>query len=275
MILGINGIIAGKGSNCGYADNDVCAFITAASITNTTQKNAINQLVLDLKSANIWSKMKAIYPFVGGTASSHKFNLKDPRDLDAAFRLSFVGGGTHSSTGYVPNGTTAYADTFLVPSTVLNASNFAHLSYYSNSDTQKAFEYVMGSNDATNTLALISRRNTNLQFFMSTNNTATYVIASNTSATTGAGFLLGTQLATTIKLFRDNVLQASNTTASSGAGLSTRKIYIGANNDNNTLINYTDKICSFASIGDGLTDSEATAFYNAVQTFNTTLGRQV
>ena len=31
--------------------------------------------------------MKAIYPFVGGTATTHKFNLKDPADINAAFRL--------------------------------------------------------------------------------------------------------------------------------------------------------------------------------------------
>lgn len=92
MILGINGILAGRG-----ADADALAFITAANITDTTQKSAVTQLVTDLKSANIWTKMKAIYPFVGGTASSHRFNLKDPRDLDVAFRLVFNGGWTHSS----------------------------------------------------------------------------------------------------------------------------------------------------------------------------------
>ena len=54
--------------------------------------------------------MKALYPFVGGTATSHKFNLKDPRDLDAAFRLQFNGGWTHNSNGVTPNGTNGYAD---------------------------------------------------------------------------------------------------------------------------------------------------------------------
>lgn len=33
--------------------------------------------------------------------------------------------------------------------------------------------------------------------------------------------------------------------------------------------------CAFASIGDGLTDTEAVNFYTAVQRFQTTLGRQV
>jgi len=48
-------------------DADAQAFITAANITNTTQQSAIDTLVKSLKTANIWTKMKAIYPFVGGT----------------------------------------------------------------------------------------------------------------------------------------------------------------------------------------------------------------
>jgi hypothetical protein len=67
-------------------DVDALAFIAAASITDSTQQSAIDTLVKSLKSANIWTKMKALYPFVGGTATTHKFNLKDPRDLDAAYR---------------------------------------------------------------------------------------------------------------------------------------------------------------------------------------------
>ena len=257
-------------------DADATAFFNASTITDATQKSAVNQLVLDLKAAGIWTKMKAIYPMVGGTATTHKFNLKDPRDLDAAFRLQFLNGWSHSATGAVPNGTDAYAKTFLIPSTAMSSSDFAHLSYYSNSNTQKAFEYVMGGGDLTRSLGLIGRRNTNLQYFISTNTGATYETAFNTSATTGAGFLLGTQLASTIKLFRSNVLQASNTTTSSGPTPSPKQVYIGCVNDNDTAaVGFTDKICSFASIGNGLTDTEASNFYTAVQTFNTTLSRNI
>jgi hypothetical protein len=93
--------------------------------------NAVNQLVLDLKAASIWTKMKAIYPFVGGTASLHKWNLKDPRDLDAAFRLTFFGGWTHTTNGAQGNGTNSYADSFFIPSTQYSVIDNAALSVYS------------------------------------------------------------------------------------------------------------------------------------------------
>jgi len=62
-------------------DPDAQAFITAAGITNPTQQSAINTLVVNLKGYSIWTKFKAIYPVVGGSASSHAVNLKTPGNL--------------------------------------------------------------------------------------------------------------------------------------------------------------------------------------------------
>ena len=66
---------------------DAQAFITAASITDPTQQSAINQLVVDLKGYGVWTKMQAIYPFVGGTSTSTSYNLKNT----AQFQISWKG----------------------------------------------------------------------------------------------------------------------------------------------------------------------------------------
>ena len=109
---------------------DAQAFFTAAGITDTTQKSAVNQLVLDLKSYSIWSKMKALYPFVGGDATKHSYNLINT----ANFQLTFSGGWTHSSTGALPNGTNAYANTgFNLNSN--GSLNNQHISYYSRTNS--------------------------------------------------------------------------------------------------------------------------------------------
>lgn len=128
-----NGLTNGLYLNEYLLDNDAYKFLLAANINDIRIKNAVNQLVINLKAANIWTKMKAIYPMIGGTATTHKFNLKNPADTNAAFRLNFVGGWTHSSNGATPNGTNAYADTYLSPSTQLNLTS-THLSYYSRTD---------------------------------------------------------------------------------------------------------------------------------------------
>jgi len=114
-------------------DADAQAFITAATITNSTQQNAINTLVLDLKTYGLWAKMKAIYPIVGGTAFTHKWNLKDPRDLDAAYRLVYTDTSpTHNSGGITGN--SSGCETFLNALSVLSGSN-NHLSNYCTTNT--------------------------------------------------------------------------------------------------------------------------------------------
>jgi hypothetical protein len=109
----------------GY-DSDAQAFFTANTGLGATIENAINDLVVGLKADGLWSKFYAIYPMVGGTASSHKWNLKDPRDLDAAFRLVFSGTITHDANGVTGNGTNGYADTKFNDTTVgVSSSDFS------------------------------------------------------------------------------------------------------------------------------------------------------
>lgn len=273
MILANHGIISSSGGVLSY-DADALAFITAASITDNTQKTAVNTLVTDLKNANIWTKMKAIYPFVGGTATSHKFNLKDPRDLDAAYRLSFVGGGTHSATGYLPNGTTAYANTFIKPNLVLNSTN-SHLSFYSRTDSSN--QYMIGMQDDNTGTAphYIVANKTQDQYSIScTDANRVLVNATNTQGY----YIVSRENLTSLKGYKQGSLQGTNTTTSLG-NRGAINILIGAFNyrspQASDSIFYGNKECTFATIGDGLTNAEMNNLYNVVQTFNTTLGRQV
>ena len=69
-------------------DPDTTTYLTATGLDEPTYGHTLDALVKDLKATGLWTKMQAIYPFVGGTAALHKWNLKDPRDLDAAYRLT-------------------------------------------------------------------------------------------------------------------------------------------------------------------------------------------
>jgi hypothetical protein len=254
-------------------DPDAQAFITAASITDPTQQAAINQLVVDLKGYSIWTKMKALYPFCGGSASSHKFNLKDPRDLDAAFRLVFNGGWTHSSTGAQPNGTNGYANTYLTPSTALTL-NSSQLSLYSRTSTITNGQRDFGAYTNLNPPAIALGTNTGVFISDQYNYFTQRISASITAAT---GFYTGTRTsATSHKLFKNGSVIGTDTSTNSTA-LPVLNLFLGAINSDltNTPSSYSNKQYAFASIGDGLTDTEAANFYTAVQNFNTALARQV
>jgi hypothetical protein len=249
-------------------DADAQAFITASGISGTNA-TATNQLVIDLKAANVWTKMKAVYPMVGGTATSCKWNLKDARDLDAAYRLFFSGGGTFSANGYQPNGTNAYANTFLIPSTALvGKQNNTHISYYSRTDSVSNGD--MGAQFLSGDLHLIQMtiRNSVNNFYCRINDDATTVNVSNTNST--GMYIASRSSSTIINTFKNNVKTNVSQTSS---GLPARSIEIGRVVVLTAF--YGNHQCAFASIGDGLTDAEALAFYNAVQNFNTTLGRNV
>lgn len=67
----------GYSTQLGY-DGDASLFFNVAGITSSMERNAVNSLVVGLKSNNLWNKIQVIYPFVGGTANTCKYNLKNP-----------------------------------------------------------------------------------------------------------------------------------------------------------------------------------------------------
>lgn len=257
-------------------DADAQAFLTAAGITDPTISGAINTLVVQMKADNIWTKMKAIYPMVGGTASTHKFNLKDPRDLDAAFRLSFAGGWTHSANGALPNGTNAYANTFLIAPNNGIFTRTSHLSYYSRTEAAGSVSqfYEIGSGNFTGSelYALFIRRaagNGAYDSGSSVNNRNSF------TNTDGRGFYLGkVNNDITSKVFKNGALIATKTIIDD-IYISPYNIYLGGFNEQNSALYYSNRECAFASIGTGLSDTESANFYTAVQAFQTTLNRQV
>lgn len=249
-------------------DSDALAFINAAGITNSTQKSAINSLVVGLKNNSLWTKCIAIYPFVGGTATTHRFNLRDPRDLNAAFRLQFFGGGTHSANGYSGNGSNSYADTFLSTS---NLTNNNHLSIYIRTNVDEVKVDIGAYESLPSGRAFdIESRITNLfygvNFIPSVN--------PNFSNTDSRGFYLNTRTTSTNhKIYKNGILQVTNN--SSGTSGFTRNILIAARNESGTPSFFASKQYAFVSIGTSLTDAEAATYNTIVQTYQTTLGRQV
>jgi hypothetical protein len=273
MFLATHGILARSGGGGGF-DPDAQAFITAAAITDPTQQAAINTLVVDLKGYSIWTKMKALYPFVGSTASQHKFNLKDPRDLDVAFRLTFHGGITSSSNGIIGNAMNGYADTKFNPVSQSSVQNSFFISVYSRTnlaltmfDVGNADSWANGTKGTT----IITRYNNGNRYVNIANNNYSTLNAETDSR----GFYCGgTNGSSTQILYKNgsNVLSGTSTQS----GFSNCNLFISAVNDLTLgAQQYSSKQYAFSSIGDGLTPTEAANFYTAVQAFQTTLGRQV
>jgi hypothetical protein len=246
-------------------DPDAQAFITAAAITDPTQQAAINTLVVDLKGYSIWTKFDAIYPMVGGLATAHSYNLRNT----ANFQLTFSGGWTHSSTGAKPNGTNAFANTNY-KRFVNGTQNSGHLSYYSRTNAT-ASQIEIGAVGTGNTYDLLQIRTSGTTYYFINNNPA--YITSAADSDSRAFYIANRQASNDIDGWRSGTKVVNDTGLS--ASPPNFNCYLGALNNQGATSNYSTKECAFSTIGQGLTDTEATNFYTAVQAFQTTLNRQI
>ncbi len=255
-------------------DSDAETFITAAGITNDIQKTAINFLVVYTKIIGVWTKLSALYPFVGGTASSHKWNLKTPLDTNAAFRLNFVGGWTHSSLGVQANGTTGYADTFFVPSAHLTA-NTGMMGAYTTTTTAttgSAFGVVDAIYEGYGLVIKFSGDN---QCYWAVHDNQSQGVFVNNNTLKGL-WSIGVNSTNTAQkvIYKDSTLIA--TTAKSTGVVPTNSMLFSARRVGTSTINSYDnrQYSLFYIANSNLTATEMANFYNVIQAYQTLLNRQ-
>jgi hypothetical protein len=257
-------------------NTDANNFLDAAGIART-QANApiiigICQLTSDLRQYGLWDKMKAIYPFVGqaGVSSSFQFNLKNPN----TFKGTFSGSWTFSSTGAKPDGSTGYMNTGFAPSGNLT-NNSVNITFYSRTNSNED-TYAMGFlGNSSYGMTGMNIGRTNFVGYSNMNSYFPYLQV--TTTTTSLGFFQFSRTTNTRAVAFQNSSSIGTLSDTTNADITLLNVplFIGGRNSNGTPSGFSSYECAFASIGDGLTDTEATNLYTAVQRFQTTLGRQV
>jgi hypothetical protein len=256
-------------------DADAQAFfdrVTAAGGTlSLTEKTATNTLVVQMKADGIWTAMRAVYPMVGASAAACAQNLKS-----SSFTGTFSSGWTFASTGATPNGSSAYMDTALTPSTGLSSINNVHISMYSRTQNSSVSGHNMGVDsgaiDALNLSQYFAA--VSVKLFMNgayPNNSAEF------NQTNTKGLAIGSATSSTSrKLFFNGTLLNTDTNTQAGV-LPNVTLLVGSGRSGPTGLPalFTPHENSFSSIGDGLTDTQASNLYTAVQAFQTTLSRNV
>jgi hypothetical protein len=258
-------------------DPNVLAFLTATGITDTTITDALNLFVVSLKANNLWSKFNAIYPFVGGSATTHKFNLVDPQDTDAAHRITFVGGLTHDADGVKGNGSNGYMNTnFNFASHGIVAGKYAQtnasIGYYLR--TQEAVNcFEFGSLGSTNGYCLIRRGTTPMGFMLNTftNAFAGGGVSGITPYTRLTIITRGGNSDPTVTKEWRNAVFSVQTTATADALFNSNLDFARSPIFNG----FSPRQFSFAYISAGFSDAEAATFTTLVNTLQTNLGRAV
>lgn len=252
-------------------DVDANAYMLASN--NGRWQPVINSLFTDLKSQDLYNKIPAFYPFLGTTAAQHKWNAKNPLDTNAAFRLQFFGGGTHSNLGYQCNGTNAYANTFLVPSAVQNVnSNGLTITVGTNNNTiGEAIE--IGANSSGTSLSYVIAKLNNSTFKRTASFNQDSTRADQVGVNDAKGVFTGSKTSSNLqKLIRNSVVLS---TGAGGGTLPSAKVYIGVLNiGDSSRYGYSSQRIQFTAIHDGLTDAEVVALHTIIDNFETAIGRK-
>ena len=238
------------------------AWIAATGETDLTILGALNTLESDMATYGLTAKMKALYPFVGGTAGKHSYNFMNT----AAYQITWNGGITHTSNGVQGNATNGYGDTGLNDNSVLSL-NDAHISIYSRTN-KDAIMCDIGFRDAGVSSAgrIFSKYSGN--FYASMHNDDSAIVNAGTSQ----GLFLSNRVGSTeTRNFQNSTLKLVTVNSITK---NSQNIYICCNNSGFAQF-HSDRQLAIASIGDGLTDTQAGNFYTAVQAFQTALSRNV
>jgi hypothetical protein len=258
-------------SNGGGFDPDAQAFFdrvtTAGGTLSETEKSATNQLVLDMKSAGIWTAMRALYPMVGASAAACAQNLKS-----SSFTGTFSSGWTFSANGVQGNGSSAYFDTALNTSTNLTTTS-THLSIYvrNNSNANSPYD-LSNATDLGMTIDptyLIARYASNTAYL----GIADVNYLTKSVSLDSRGFWSGGTNGSRAQILYQNGTSVATQTGS--GNFANNNLYLGGANAGGTPLFFSDKQYALCSIGDGLSGTNQSDFYTAVQAFQTTLSRQV
>ena len=256
-------------------DSDAQAFINAVGLTDDTQKNAINDLVLDLKSAGIWTKMQAVWPFVGSTAATQKWNHKNPQDTNSAYRLTFVGTWTHDSSGGDPTSVDAYANTYIAPATDsfwsgIDFNTGGHMSINIIENAPGNAGYDMGAYGGTGEDWMIISSYGNNTGYGGLYQQPPFTTYSNANT---IGYYITCNFGDALN-YKDGVLKATGVGKTFKVHTSgSQTISLGGSGRVGGTVDIALRKMNFATIGYGLTSQEVTDLTNAVSAYNTALGR--
>ena len=251
-------------------DTDAAAYFAAAGITDLTQKNAWNTFVLAAKAHSYWSKFQAIYPFIGGTATTHKFNAKNPVDSDGAFRLTFSGSPTHNSDGYT-GGSSKYGNTHYQSATN-GSQNDMHLSVYIKNNIDENAYDIGGANAGSPYVGCAIQSKNTSNMYANINNSVTS--GNNNASASSIGLSLVTRDNSANQRFSKN---GSYDVPSGGGNIasttpSASDIYIGCVNSGGAS-SYSTKTIQMATIGTAFTAQNCSDFYTDVVALQVALGR--
>lgn len=235
--------------------------ISGGTITPTIE-SAVDTLFSSLKSAGLYDKIYTMYPFVGGVAASHAINAK----LNKSFDITWYGGMTHDISGSTGNGSNGYGDTGFNPYIEIGSTAGipSHSSLYVGTSLGNQTYSEFGARDANHDwiMAIAFQGNyygwqyhTGEIYFANSNHLANYI---------------QTRTSTTNLVLYKNGVSFSTLSNTEGRRPPNKNLRVFGDG-----VLYSARRLQFTTIGEALNPTEASTLDNIINTFQTSLGRNV
>jgi hypothetical protein len=259
----------------GFINNSIVrTFVSASGITNGVQISALNYLVASLLDNNLWNKFYCIYPLVGGSADTCKYNLVSPSDYILDYVPDASGptanqwnfGSGIQLTGF--RASDARAETGFSPPAQENWTTNSSIGVYST--TSAASGYDIGNGTGANQSGLIVRFTPNDNFYAGLPIGATGGQVLNTD---GKGYYVASRSGSLLHGFKN-----TTTLINSASYVYPPPSSFGFNllNDGGPIPSSpSERNLAFVWFGQYVTKAESDTIYGIVQQYETILGRQV
>lgn len=256
----------------GYDSSSIAYFSAISSVgpsASTVEKNAVDAFIRFLKTNNFYSRFERLYL---RSLASQAAGLIDFITLQSS---TAVNSPTWSSTygSFTYDGATSYISSLYNPSTSakLSASNQCYR-VYARTGTLGAGKYFMGGNEASSSTKVYLRCATvgGAIAFASGNS-----VWQSTNQATITGLFTGIIRGSGNGNILRNKSDIISVPGASTGYLGNYNIYVGANNNNGVANGFAALEECFVSISSDFSVTENAAFYDALQTYQIAMGRQV
>ncbi len=252
----------------GYSAEALALFDRFTTPPTAARKTLINNLIVSLKSAGVWSKLDTLYVMAAADSQAARQNwIKDAHNLTAVGGPSFT-----ADRGYDFDGASQYLRTGYVPSA--DAVNYALNSgsaFVWCRENVAIDGYALSGAGLSGQVGVIPRRGAGAP--------DTYVAVVNTGGTTGAttgsvsnsiGLTHADRSASALTTVYKNGLSATTNTVVSAA-LANVEVYLGARNNAGSPNSFDTRQQAGAGMGASL-GAEAATLYSALNTYFQAVG---
>lgn len=254
-------------------DSDALAYFSSASITDTTEMNAVNALIVNLKSNSLYTQFKRLWL---RSPTSEAASLVDFISLGSSTNTS----ATWATTGFTYNGSSSFINTVTNLSALGLSATSVSYGVYLRSGTGGTPKYMCAVNGAVNSLPNFIRTNAGAVEFA--NGTLLAIPSATTFIVDGTygytGLFVGSCTSSSNRIIMNNATVGNTNTTNVSGGYPARPLYIGANNNNGTAASFMAMEECLAFIASpGFSSAEVSTLYTLIQTYQTNViagGRQ-